>query len=177
MNEPIDEEEVIIKATPETKGYSNHPKIKAILKNPDVKEIHIRFRRNMQLYVGIVFRNGSTIERPLIDILEDEQPLCSMPEEEEYDDKEEECSCGHNHAKRKEPAQIVPQKKSKWNFLSMKNKGQSTDIASIVENNENITVKRIVTIIKKDCGCENEHSHSSTRHGKRVPIEYEEVEE
>lgn len=160
-------EETILKPNRETSSYANHPKIKRILKNPDVKEIHIRFKRGNQLYICIVFLNGSTIERPLQDILDDEEPLCPAPEENE------ECNCGHTH-KRAEPRhQIVSQKKSKWNFLNMKNRGQSTDIASIVENNENITVKRVVTIVKKGCGCEN----TSHRHSRRVPVEYEEIDE
>lgn len=173
--DPVDEvgEETIIKNTTQPSDspidYSNHPKIKQILRNPDVKEVHIRFRRNRMVYVCIVFLDGSSIERPLRDIEDEEEPICPA-RDEDYTAMQ---PVPAYRRRRRGGTDIEPiQKRSRWNFLRMKNRGQRTDIASIVENNENITVKRIVTVVKKGCACEgvNHHPHSRRR---RVPVEYE----
>ena len=179
--DPVDEEgeTTIIKNTTQPADspidYSNHPQIKRILRNPEVKEVHIRFRRNKQLvYVCIVFLDGSSIERPLQDIEDEEEPICpsNIPGYEMEPRRRWRRGSGGRGGGT--GTEIEPQRRSRWNFLRLKNKGQQTDIASIVENNENITVKRIVTVVRKGCGCDTgEGRGGSGRRRRRVPVEYE----
>lgn len=77
------DETVIIKNTPKPvkDNLENHPKIRKILENPDVDEVHIKYKmkgdKRIQPYVCIVFLNGSIIERPLADIDAGERLTCA----------------------------------------------------------------------------------------------------
>lgn len=170
------EEETVITNTfqPSTESYSTHPKIKQILRNPEVKEVRLRFKRGRQLYVCIIFLDGSSIERPLRDIEDEEEPVCPTREPTVSRRGCREGGSGRERGgmQRRGGGEIEP-RRSRWRFLGMKNRGQSTDIASIVENNENITVKRVVTIVRKGCGCENGETDRTQRRRRRVPVEYE----
>ena len=204
-DEDLPEDEIIeevVRNYPTKVNYGNHPKIQAILENEDVLEVHIRYKRGIgkrirQPYVCIIYNDGSSIERPLADISENETPICPPrpePAEEEYyrpqvirrngeegmrgGGRRRRNDCGMRGRRRDETG-IVPQRGSRWNFLRMKNRGQRTDIASIVENNENITVKRIVTVVRKGCGCgtNNSSGHRHNNRGLRIPVQYEEIVE
>jgi hypothetical protein len=163
------EEETTIVRTPQAdiNRAAYNPKIDAILTNPNVVEVHVRYRRGgpkrvRQPYVCIIFRDGSTIERPLADIGDNEQPLCTTPVTDIEPIPPTTTSVPQ--------CQPIEHRQGRWNFMRLKNRGRGedvSDLSTIIAENDNVLIKRTTTIIRKGCGC-----HNSRSRGRRTRDSY-----
>ena len=161
-----EEESAVFRSHPH--DYETHPKIRRLLRNPRVREVHIKLKASgghgRQPYVCILFRNGSVVERPLRDIAADE----------------EEPSC-HSTNPSDRYIQTVPQARPvgygrrAWNiFRRGRHNNRNDDIAAIISDNDDIVVKRVVTVVKK--GCYN-NPYNNRRRNPRIQIQDYEIEE
>lgn len=119
-------------------GYNN-PTITRLLRNPRVLEVHIRHKirgngRIREPYVCIIFVDGSSIERPLRDVEENEEPICpSMNDIEPV----------QNRVIRREGG--GERRQSRWNRMNP---------FSWIMNNRNGSVKRLTSeSIRREGNC------------------------
>lgn len=182
--EPEEEETTIVRRPAEQQNIQSvarHPKIDKILQDPNVLEVHVRYRRSnrgvRQPYVCIVYVDGSTIERPLADLTFNERPMCTdsiVPQSIISNGSRVPVSI---------PTAIEPPRRrsSRWNFLRLKNRGghqDMSDVSQIVAENDNVVIKRTTTLIRKGCGCGNYHYDDGyTRRRRRRYPTVQEVEQ
>lgn len=146
------------KNEPPIEYYAQSKKVNDLLKDENVSEVHVSYKRSgltrqRQPYVCIIYNNGSSIERPLADIIANERPLCPTP-------------TGQRRRQEIEPYQEEePRKWFQWGKGRPDRDGlmkhHSGDVQKYVDNDGcTVVVKREMTLIRrKSCGDDRNQNH------------------